>query len=166
MKETPSDNPDKNNATPDKPLAVSSASDFQKRRDERENGTVLELPSGVVVRCKRPSVNKLIAQGIVPQEVAATIMSGYASKAKMGTKEFKHMMETQKILAIQAVVEPKVVEGDAKYDENEISIDDLSDEDQGFIMLFVQEGVTDLANFRSLIASRPAGPNMQAVPKR
>lgn len=135
----------------DVPQAVSAVSEFQKRAQDRTVGTLITLPSGVVVRVARPSVSKMIAMGHVPSDVAQVIMSGNAEKASqsVGTKEFTKLMELQEIIAVHAVLEPKVVQGVANYDEGQISVEDLTDEDLSTILLYVQKGVTDLASFRS-----------------
>lgn len=145
-------------AEADAPRDVTSALDFKKQRDERDSGVLLKLPSDRTVRIKRPSINMLIATGHVPSDVASVVMNGNAAKTQIGTKEFTKMVELQKIIALHSLVVPKLVEGEANYENGEISTDDLTDEDYQAILLYVQQGVTDLAKFRSVRSGGPAGP--------
>lgn len=148
-KETPEVDTSANQA-PEQPTAVTSAADFKKQSEARKAGVMLTLPSGAVVRVGRPSVNKLIAAGHVPSDVAAVIMQGGNKNASnLGAKEFAKLVELQRIVTLHAVIEPKVVDGEANYDEGEISIEDLTDDDQSAILIYVQSGVTDLSKFRS-----------------
>ncbi len=146
MSETPKDSP-----TTQSDQSVSSASKFAQRNKERTEGKILELSDGLFALVRRPSVNKLIASGHVPSDVAGVLMSGNASGALKGTKEFSKLVELQQIVARHALVKPKVVEDGVKpdYDNDEIAIDDLMDDDLSKILLYVQSGVTDLAKFRS-----------------
>lgn len=140
--ESPVDSPTKE--TPQ----VTSAAEFAAKRKERTEGKVIMLPSGVSVRVRRPSINGLIANGHVPSDVAAVLMSGQTRNVSQGTREFSKLVDLQKIVAKHSVVEPKVVDGDADYDKGEVSIDDFADEDLSTILVYVQSGVADLGKFR------------------
>lgn len=145
------ESPESTTATtdPKTPQTVTAVSDFKKRADERTNGKLLELPTGSVVRVTRPSINKLISVGHVPSDVASVLLSGKAEKASTNPKEFEKLVKLQKIVAEYAVLEPKVVPGEANYDAGEVSVEDFEDEELAAIMMYVQQGVTDFAKFRS-----------------
>ena len=149
------------------PKTVTSAQTLRKASAERIEGVLVELPSGAVVRCKRPSIGKLIAEGHIPTDVAAVLFDQEESKpgkqARVNPKEMPKLLNLQRYIAEQAVVEPAIVEN-PDYDKNQVSIDVFDDADLSFIMQFVQTGNKDLALFRSVGAGDMARPGVQEVP--
>ena len=127
---------------------VSSSSDFKQRGQERKGGLV-ELPSGLIVRCARPSINTLIAEGYIPGDVASALMAASESKGKVDPANLGKLIQLQRLVAVHSVLEPKMVD-EPDYEKGEAHIDDLSDIDLGFILEYVQSGNADLAKFRSL----------------
>ena len=135
-----------------KQLQVTNAADFRKRRDERNKVETIELPSGLVVELKRPSIDKLIRAGHIPADVAVSVqrLNGQDSKALKG-EELKEYFEVIDLITEHSFVSPKIKKGelsDAEYDEGFISIDDVEENDKVFIMTYVQSGNKDLSKFR------------------
>jgi len=130
-------------------LEVSAAQEFKKRSEARQSGETLELPSGLVVRCGRPSINKLIASGHIPSEVASALVGSAKGGDTVDLKNFGKLYELQQLVARAAIIAPKIVD-EPDYENGEAHIEDFSDIDLGYILEYVQSGVSDLAKFRNV----------------
>lgn len=141
-------------ATPEN-TQISSAQQFKKRREAREQGDVLTLSSGLVVRLIRPEITKMIAKGLMPSSMVQTFMAfeGKTDKA-VKAEDIEAILGFQRVVAVNAVVEPKVVEQDADYDANEINVDDLEAEDLSEIWAFANGGSEAVELFRKERDSR------------
>ena len=136
-----------------KPQVVSSAKDFFLRRKKRDEAVAVELPSGLVVSLKRPSVDKLIRDGHIPSDLAVSLQKASGGAGLKGGDLEKYYQVTD-LITVHSVVEPKVLKSDKElteeqYEAGYISINDIEDTDKAFIMDYVQTGVTDLKPFRS-----------------
>lgn len=136
-------------------IQVTSAQQFLERRKAREEGALVTLPSGLVVRLGRPSVTKLVASDIIPGDAAAALANAQAG----GKVDVKKLQELATIIAKQAIKEP-VVSDNPDYEKGEVSIDDFDDEDIEFIVQYVQSGNQDIAKFRQLRSGSTAGLNL------
>jgi len=110
-----------------KKLKVSTASEWAKKT--REAHTV-RLPSGVVVRLRKPTFASLVRKNAIPSHLlslAIRIQEGKFFGEKITPKDVKELVELQSVYAQEAVVEPKVVLQSPQ--NGEIALEDIPDED-------------------------------------
>ena len=132
----------------DEPKAPTSASEW--RRDEPELHT---LPSGNTALLTRPRTLDMIRKGEIPNpllEVAIDAASGGRPADPAAAIDFLDFMVSR------AFLEPKVALDD-EAGPGELSVEDLSDADKNYVLIWVQRGVAGLASFRSLGESPAPG---------
>lgn len=130
-----------------KNLTLTPVSEIKKKsRELVTEGVLTELPSGIVVRLGRPSLTKMLKDGVIPGNLVQASLKQMQGSVPMTEKEIKESIEVVELLVMSAVKEPKIVQGDPA--DNELSIYELTDEDRGFIFQYVQSGGTDLTPFR------------------
>ena len=88
--------------------AVTSADEWQ---DASEQATVLALPSGNVVKLRRPPVLWLVATGRIPPQIVAAMKHHKANSGDFSTAEKDLMLDW---LICEAAVEPKMTLGKRK----------------------------------------------------
>lgn len=130
---------------------VSSAKDFFLRRKKRDEAQAVELPSGLVVSLKRPSIDKLIRDGYIPSDLAVSLQKASGNSTMKGADLEKYYQVTD-LIAVHSIVEPKVLKDkeltEEQYEAGYISLNDIEDTDKAFIMEYVQTGVANLKSFR------------------
>lgn len=126
-----------------------SASYFKQRTQVDDEGEILELSSGAVVRVRRPSIPHLVNAGIVPASLAGAQFR-IQTKQNIADEDVKRIYDLELIIAQHAVIEPKVLPKGQKpnYEKGEISINDLKEGDLTEIYTYVQGGVEALDRFR------------------
>lgn len=133
--------------TTDAPKPVSSAADFRKAREARENGELITLTdSGLTVRVKRPAVSQLVKTGQIPSELVNASAKVQANNGSATQADYQKYVQYQEHLIRYAVVEPQLV--DENPNDNQITMDDLTDGDKGEIVIYVNGGLAALAKFR------------------
>lgn len=138
--------------------APTSAAQFRKAAQERNEGALITLSSGNVVRIARPSVGKLIKTGQLPSELANAAIKVQAG-GNTSTQDLDKFMQYQERLVSLALLSPKIAEN-PNYDNDEIALDDLADDEQTEILLYVNGGLDALAKFRQQRQSVSAGPDL------
>ena len=129
-----------------KPLEVSTPAEIEALRKEQADGEVLEFPSGLRVRLKRPQLASMIKEGIIPQTLLSTALDVSSGKEVKDTDGVQKAIEVMEIILYKAFVNPKLVKENPK--DGEISVDDLSDDDRAFAFGYVQAGEAGLRRFR------------------
>lgn len=110
-------------------------------------GEVVELPGGLVVRLKRPSMLALASSGRIPNALLSTatemFVSGKQSKAKNESDDdtLKNMFKLCSVMAEAALAEPSMA------DLRSVGYE-LTDEQLIAIFNYTQRGVKGLATFR------------------
>lgn len=150
------DNNEQNTPTPNAPVApqatdapksVSSAADFRRARESRENGELITLSdSGLTVKVRRPAVSQLVKTGQIPSELvnaSAKVQSGNGSATQA---DYQKYVQYQEHLIRYALVQPSLV--DANPNDDQITLDELTDGDKGEIVIYVNGGLAALAKFR------------------
>lgn len=145
------------------PSGITSAETFKKLAEERK-GTLVELPSGIVVKIGKPFVSDMVAAGEIPGELI-NIALGQKTQGETDKETAAKTSKLMNHLVAKAVLEPKIVlEGEPDYDKGEISIKDISDFDRTFIYTHVQEGVVNRLNkFRDEQPGTTSGSNSKPV---
>lgn len=144
---------------------VLSVAEIKAKLAETENGVITELPSGLAFRLRRPSISKLLRADVIPSElIAIAIEMDSDGKYKPKNKEeYLKTLEVINIIVSESCVSPKVIyQGEAKDDE--IHVDDISDDDKIAIFLYAQMGVKPYKSFRGEQASKLSGPDLSSVP--
>lgn len=125
-----------------------SASQFKaKARKTKVEGVLMELPSGNFATIRRPSIAELLKNGTIPNTLIGSALRQMSGKGATNQKEIKESIELVDFLLSLSFVEPQLVLENPN--ESQISLDDLTDEDRGFVFMYVQQGVADLEKFRS-----------------
>lgn len=128
-------------------LQTSSAADIKAQAKKDQEGIILELPSGLKIRIRRPSLPKMLKEGVVPSDLVSAAIRQVQGEKSMNLQQIQDSIRVMEVILRQAILEPRVVESNPQ--DNEITIDDLSDDDRGFAFSYVQSGATDLRPFRS-----------------
>jgi hypothetical protein len=139
---------------------LSGAAAFRERSQKRQEGEVLELSSGMVVKVRRPNENKLIQEGHVPSQLAMSAINIQLGKA--GPADLKNFAALQQVYTRLTVVHPVVVAGEPTGD-NEISIDDFESDELNEIYLYATGGMDGLRSFREGRQSLSAGPDSESL---
>lgn len=152
--------------TNDKKLKVSTAADVKKQRGSRDTAKAIELPSGLVFEVKRPAIKILLAKGKVPDALASKIinMQG-AGTGNVRPKDLPDMIEFQKVVAANAIVNPTVADNPDPA-KGEISKEDIDPDDLDVIFGYVMTGearpdVVD--SFRGNAGGLPTGSSVPPV---
>ena len=151
---------------------MTKPSEWKKTADETKT---IELPSGNSVLVCRPSLVSLMRRGIIPNALYSVAMKALEGKAQdMKPDVMKPFLDFIAIFVSEAAIEPKIVLKGSS-DENQVSIDDLSDEDIFAIWLGSQsigaekdkareEESAKLETFRKKPVGTPDGPSGNEVP--
>jgi len=129
-----------------KPLTVSGAQAFRKKKLEYDEGSIIELPSGLVVKVKRPSVPHMIKAGRLPASLASAQFR-LQTQAEASDKDIERIYQFQLKIVELALIEP-TVKAEPNYDNNEISIDDIEPNDLDAVYAWVNGGTQALEKFR------------------
>jgi hypothetical protein len=153
MNDNESQSPNTNDNAPvvptatDAPKSVSSAADFRRAREARENGEFVTLSdSGLTVKLKRPAVSQLVKTGQIPSELVNASAKVQAGNGSATQADYQKYVQYQEHLIRYSVVEPQLV--DANPTDDQITMDDLTDTDKGEIVIYVNGGLAALAKFR------------------
>src|SRR4051812_32091894 len=120
---------------------LSGAAAFRERSRKQEEGEIVELSSGMVIKLRRPNEAMLIQNGQVPSQLAMSSVN--ATLAKASAVDLKNYVTLQRLYARLALVDPVVVEGEPSND-GEISIDDLNSLELNDIYFYVTGGMDGL----------------------
>lgn len=127
-------------------LELTPTSEIKKLKEEREKGTLVELPSGIVVSIRKPDISKMLVEGEIPSELMS-IAVGKENIDSLDPDGIKRGIELMNLMVKHSLVSPKAVDKDPK--DGEILISDLSEEDKSFIVGEAQTEVGKLKPFRS-----------------
>src|SRR3954447_149640 len=139
---------------------LSGAAAFRERAKKQQEGEILELSSGMVVKVRRPNESKLIQEGHIPAQLAMSSINIQQQKATAA--DIKNLAALQRLYARLTVTNPVVVEGEPTGD-NEISVDDFDSGELTEIFLYATGGMDGLNQFRTQRQGLPTGPDSTAV---
>src|SRR4051794_6977503 len=140
---------------------VSGAAAFRERAKKQQEGEVLTLSSGMVVKVRRPNDTKLIQEGHIPAQLAMSSINIQQQKAT--PQDLKNFAALQRLYARLTVVDPVVVEGEPQGDD-QVSVDDFDSGELSEIYLYATGGMDGLSRFRQGRQSLPAGPDSKTLP--
>jgi hypothetical protein len=124
---------------------VTSAKEW---RSLREEGVVVELPSGFSARLRPVSLKGLVRKGYVPNALLGTVSKvlNLSGDNKFTAQDLKNMLSIQSIICAEAFMEPKIV-GEEELDDTSILIDDITEEDANFVYNWCASPQDELAKF-------------------
>lgn len=137
--------------TPEKtaPLKEQSVKDIKAALQAKRDGELIELPSGLVFKLKKPSISRLLKDNVFPQGLVATAIKMDSNTNQPASREeYLQSLEVIDTIVTRAAVLPKVVTKEEDLDENSVLVEDLDDQDKVAIYLYVQTGVKPLESFR------------------
>lgn len=122
----------------------------------RATGEIVTLPSGTVVRVRRPSLFALARTGSIPNPLAAAVVRFFAVTDETPTtseqdqiKNYQANADAYTGIAAATVTEPRIIVDRAPdYDAGEIAPEDLSTADLIWIYRFVEGAVSNDATFQ------------------
>lgn len=150
------------NERPDRQLTVTSPKQWKKTDPE---GVLVELPSGNVVRCKRPGMQKFVELGMVPNAlipIVDTALKDHLPPKIDDVINDQSLLEATNVFMddvfLHCVVEPEVLpvpipdeEGDVpEREEDVLYIDEVEMEDRVFVFQFSVGGTRSVQRFRQL----------------
>lgn len=138
------------------------ASAFRVRHATEQAGTDLTLLSGAKVRVRRPQINALIQNGVIP---GALVMSSVnVAKQQIGPNDLKNYIQLKRLYARLTLLEPAAVEGDPENDD-QISLDWLSDDEIDELYNYATGGMDGLEQFRKERQELFTGSDREEVPR-
>lgn len=131
-------------------LKITSAKEWRALRQE---GVLIELPSGMTARLRPVSLIDLWAAGQIPDGLT-TLVSELLTKGQVtemveaGQKSLDALVKLYTIVAKSAFLTPAVVDK-ARDNAEEIEIGDLTTEDREFVLRFANSPSAELRSFRN-----------------
>lgn len=118
-----------------------------------QSRVTVTLPSGMRATLRTPSVQLAVRLGYIPDSltplVASVIENGQVHVHFNNMADIQRYVELTSALVASAFVEPHVVlDREPNPDANEISIDDISDDDMQFVVQFINAPAGALSRFR------------------
>ena len=153
---------------------MTKPSAWKKTADETKT---IDLPSGNSVLVRRPSLVSMMRRGIIPNGLYSVAMKALEGKAQdMKPEVIKPFLDFLALFVSEAAIEPKIVLKGVT-DDNQVSIDDLADEDIFAIWLGSQsigakkdqareEESAKLESFRKEPVGAPDGSSGNEVPNK
>lgn len=132
---------------PTQATAPTSVAEIRKRSQDRKQGQLITLSSGITLRIGRPSVNNLVKTGQLPAELANAAIKVQSGTPNLSDHDMKKYVEYNERIVKLSVLEPQVV--DADPNDEQIGLDELGDDDRNEILLYVNGGLEALAKFRA-----------------
>lgn len=133
-------------------LQITPVSEIKKRAKEMMvDGELVKLPSGIVVRLARPSLSKMIKEGMIPDHLVSAAVTQLQGGRVLTAKEVKDSIGVMEEIMMAGFVQPRLVRENPQ--EGEITFDDLGDDDRAAAYSYIQFGKTNsqggLKPFRS-----------------
>jgi hypothetical protein len=120
------------------PVAATPASEWKVEESELQT-----LPSGNVVRLKRPQLSGMIRRGEIPNPL---LQAAGAMEAGQLPDDMAQAVELTDLLVSLAFVEPTIALEDPA--DGDLPIDKLTDADKGFVAAWIKRDVAAMARFR------------------
>lgn len=145
---------------PKNSINVSSLSEFRNKNPIE----VVTLPSGLVVKLRKPSVTRMATMGNLPTQLLSFLDKNGNNPSEESLKKpenLQMLLLMMKYMIIDVFVEPKV----SMTGTNEVlGIDELLESDIEFLQKWINQGVESLKTFRTE-SEQPdgAGSNLQEV---
>lgn len=149
-------------------ITPTSAEQFKQEREAREVGKAITLPSGKVVKVKKLSITFMVKNKMFPPDLV-NLMMRFQNPTTAGIRnqdEAEKIIQAMEIIIKACMLEPRVVD-QPNYDNNEISPDDLEDDDKVFVYQWAQGGLAEAKSFRSEEPNASDNrPDMSNVPEQ
>lgn len=139
-----------------KSQTVSSLEQIKSSIEERNTPEVVEFPSGMVLKMRRPSITQLLKEKKIPQPLISAAL-GMAGKEKgfVKTDIASENVKLSEYLLFVSIVEPEGI--------TEEMVENFSDLDKEYSFSWIQKGVEQLKSFRSVKGSPDVRPDTEKV---
>lgn len=145
---------------------VLSEPDVWKQRGQDRTGKYITLPTGPIVKVRKPKLLDMFASGQIPGELinlARNKTEDELNKKIEGNPEArKKTLEMMNAVVKAAFVEPKIVD-EPDYDKQEIHVDDLDMSDKLFVYKIAMGGTEELKKFREQSDLQDTGSDSKPV---
>ena len=163
------DNTDESNkgAGVDKTTPVSNGSFFRQRKQDDKIGAEVKI-GDITILIGRPSLQSMIKNKIIPSDIAASATNTrqkMENKRPVTGKELDQYQQYEALILMNSVRSPKIVEREANYENNEVLLDDFSDQEKLEIMMYIQGGAEALRSFRIERQRQVAGLGVPEISK-
>lgn len=115
----------------------SSASEFKKRRQQKQTPTELHLPSGLVITARRPAPSWFLFHASLPR----TIVDPEPDQSLASIEEVVRISEWIRALLSEVVISPKI---SLNPGPDEITPEDIEDADLNFIVEWAKGEVKEV----------------------
>lgn len=144
---------------------VTSLADIKAKIKAEKDGEPIQLPNGLVFKLTKPSISKLIKEGVFPSDLVSHAIKLDSNKMEPANKEeYLQYLKVIDTVVIKAATFPKIVPDGTEPDEDSISINDLDDTNKIAIYMYAQTGVKPYQSFRSEQGNPDSGSSMPQVP--
>jgi hypothetical protein len=142
------------NVENEKTLAVSPVSKWKAGRE----GTVVQLPSGMIIRVKQLDLIDCISSDIIPLELFETMQSAIStaqsgqdvSVSQFNKEAMAHLRQTLLKVAAIAVLEPKVVAEESQETDDNIWVGNIPESDlMEIFSASISRGAAFFSSFRT-----------------
>jgi len=137
---------------------VTSGREWRRRREE---GTLVQLPSGNVARLRPVSLLSLMKRGRIPDPLSGMIdqMIAQGERPSVSLETYQDFADLIGLVCQVAFVEPRIV--DEPTADDEIGLDDVGFEDQTYVFNWAQQEIRFLMPFRP---GQESGGDLEAAP--
>lgn len=140
--------------------APSSPKDFKKKKG---TATLLELPSGAFMKCKRVELTSFLKTGNIPNALLKIVNDALKSGEEIDLENLsddsgnvdiemvKDMYTMMDQIVIDIALEPEVLpvpDNEADRSDEQLYVDELEDQDKFFLFRWSSGGTADLETFR------------------
>lgn len=148
-------------------IQPTSLAEIKAKAQANRDGLPVPLPSGLVFRLRKPSISRLMQEGVFPNELVSSAIKLDANNLQPQTREeYLQYLQVIDTVVKRACVVPRVVdlvEGEA-VPEDAITLDDVDENDRVAIFMYAQTGVRPLNKFRGEQQDGDAGSGVSKVP--
>lgn len=131
-------------------LKVTSAKEWRRLREE---GAIVQLPTGVSARLRPVSLSELARKGRIPNTLLSVVSETITrvdgpqkGNARSNLEKIEATDELNKIIIESVFLDPKIV--DDPKEDNEISYYDVSEIDKEFVLTWAQAPSREVRGFR------------------
>lgn len=156
---------------PDIPSTASSPQDFKKKTGGPQ---IIELPSGLFMKCKQVSITTFIRDGNIPNALLAIInetlskgddfdVNEMLADGDMDIEKIREMYTMIDDIVIRVAVDPSIErnpENESDRRDSQVYLDEITDEDKMYLFQWSTGAVKDLETFR-----RESGASVAALEK-
>lgn len=130
-------------------LQPTSLADIKAKIKAEKEGEPIQLPNGLVFRLTKPSISRLIKEGVFPSELVSSAIKLDSNKMEPANRdEYLQYLKVIDTVVVKAAVHPRIAPEGEEVGDDAISITDLDDTNKIAIYMYAQTGVKPYHSFR------------------